>query len=115
MIRKISKAAIIRALETEPLRPGDYHRNTTNAANKTCEVCAVGAILRQLKWNFNRYEAKKLIGLSWGEKSNEFLENLSDEYERSHWNEKFDYDLARLHAISFGEGFFPKVLEVELD
>lgn len=114
MIRKISKERIIEALAIEPLRSGDWHFNVTDNANRTCEVCAVGAILRQLKWNFSRRKAAALSGFVFLEKSNKYLESLSDEFE-SACCQLQDADLVRFHVINFVEGFFPKVLEVELD
>lgn len=41
----ITRRQIIKALQTEPLRPGHYAKESTN---KGCTVCAVGGVMRQI-------------------------------------------------------------------
>jgi hypothetical protein len=70
---RISQETIIEALKTEPLKPGNWVASQWNesggasfvpATSPTCDVCAVGAVLRHAKWDNQRIfdAAPDLVG-----------------------------------------------------
>ena len=44
---KIARDRVIQALRTEPLRPGRFFHINNDTSAQDCQVCAVGAVLRQ--------------------------------------------------------------------
>lgn len=49
-MKTISKKLIIKALLTEPLRPGHWVSPAAGKSDKHCTVCAVGAVMRAAKF-----------------------------------------------------------------
>lgn len=122
MKKTMSRTLILRALRTEPhLTKGTWAR-WLDGDKKTCEVCAVGAVLRRA-FRTNNADRIGRLGVAATDngsavfssqfiKSNlergHYLNALSCVYESAHPN------WARRKAIAFVKEYFPKQITIEV-
>jgi len=120
---KITKKLCIEAVMTEPLRFGSFNEKN----NSHCDVCAVGAILRQENMNNEnnifRFMKKKSKGSFLNKRSinkhlkhGNYLHALSCYFENLYYYPINNNDLAksmeiRSALVHFIEAFFPKTFE----
>lgn len=104
---KISKSKILELIREADLKAGAWHHNLTGNANRACKVCAVGAILRGVKWNFNIKDAW------WPVITSTQLRKLSEGFENAARLQGLP--AAKKFALEFVKKNFPKTLEIELD
>jgi hypothetical protein len=130
---KVTKQQIIDAVLTEPLTFGKYI-DFDRMNDSTCQVCAVGAVLRKVGFSNNdiynkSYDVTNGIAttdqLDLADKNNNFLQILSTHHEyfatteNSKWEDHFDEkilddDLQRLHLLNVIEAFCPDFVEFEV-
>jgi hypothetical protein len=117
---RVTKRTVMRALLTEPLTSGNFFSNlATEKDDGRCEVCAIGAILRNTRANFFTEEHARqvtdnlcsFLDVELAYASGNFLSVLSSEYEWAAAQWDSGSNLIRLHALMVAEGMCPSVLE----
>ena len=126
---KITKQEVLQALLTEPLNPGTFFEAPYATDIKGCKVCAVGAILRNIKaYYFDEKDAifacEKAYTIGQYPATNNFLSLLSIEFEEAgeyllygyehEFAEQELWDILRAHIYGVALAECPEVLTVEV-
>lgn len=143
---RISRNQIIKAIKKEPLktlRPGNFvllHGRNEKVKNKTCSVCAVGAVMRNAllaptqSAKFIERAADSNNGAICGDPQSElydenymaalssFFELHADNIRRAREDERIDHELTlketkqlRAETLRFVKDCFPKHVDVDID
>lgn len=118
---EISKEQIIQALETEPLKAGEW-ASPDGLSDQPCEVCAVGAVLRAANWSDDRIrtEAVSLVGNCFiGSDNTEsalgagnYLGALSSYFERIYPKSGATHE-TRAALVRFVKEYFPPTINIK--
>lgn len=122
---KITRENIVRAIREEPLKSGKFFGDISHL--KTCQVCAVGAVIRReipdyVPDNANPHNICKLLDGSYNAaylkqalKTDNYLSQLSCLFEDACdvLEEDIDMDLVRDHLVAYVETFFPETITID--